>query len=282
MRAGEHHDTRAVEALDPGAWPDLHAFCLFIGYPKSGHSLVGALLDAHPDMIIAKATNPLALVVEDGFSRDEVFATLLESSRSQALRGRKQNKYRYEVPGQWQGRVRTARVIGDKFSDRTTKRMRRSPGALATFEAEIRLPLRLVHVTRSPFDMVARIALSKVRKGTPDEKIAKATGYIDRLAAVNADVIADGTYPVLTVRHEALIADPQGELARLCGFLGVEADPAYLEGCAAIVFPSPQRTREQVSWKPEQVTAIEQVVARYDFFCGYELAEPAGGSRPGC
>jgi hypothetical protein len=99
------------------------SFCLFIGYPKSGHSLVGALLDAHPEIVIAKATNPLALVAVDGMPRDEAFAMLLESSREEALRGRKQNKYRYGVEGQWQGQARTLRVLGDKFSDRTTKRI---------------------------------------------------------------------------------------------------------------------------------------------------------------
>jgi hypothetical protein len=31
----------------------LRAFCLFIGYPRSGHRLIGALLDAHPDVAIA-------------------------------------------------------------------------------------------------------------------------------------------------------------------------------------------------------------------------------------
>ena len=276
MRAGEHPETRDVEALGPGRFRDLQAFCLFIGYPKSGHSLVGALLDAHPDMIIAKATNPLALVVENGFSRDEVFAVLVESAHTQALRGRKQNKYLYEVPGQWQGRVRTAKVIGDKFSDRTTKRIGRTPGALETFQAEVRLPLRIVHVTRNPFDMVARIAISKVKEGTPDEKIAKATRYIDRLASINAGVMR-GTHPVITVRHESLVDDPQGELARLCEFLGVDAEPAYLEGCASIVFPSPHRTRDLVDWKPPQVAAVDDVISRYDFVSGYRLDEPGEG-----
>lgn len=277
MRAGEH-DTQDVDAPGAGGFDDLQAFCLFIGYPKSGHSLVGALLDAHPDVVIAKAENPLALVVADGMKRDDVFEVLVESSRLQALRGRKQNKYRYDVPGQWQGRVRTMLVIGDKFSDRTTKRIRRTPGALEAFEAEVRLPLRLVHVTRNPFDMVARIAVSKVTRGTPDEKIAKATRYIDRLARANAEVIAEGTYPVLTLRHESLVADPRGELAGLCDFLGVEADPAYLADCAAIVFPAPRRTRELVDWKPEQVSEIESVVAGHDFFSGYRLDEQDSGS----
>jgi len=270
MRAGEH-DTREVEALEAGLFDDLHAFCLFVGYPKSGHSLVGAMLDAHPDVIIAKATNPLALVVEDGLSRDAVFTLLVESSRAEALRGRKQNKYRYEVPGQWQGRVRTARVIGDKFSDRTTKRIARTEGALDAFAAEVQLPLRLVHVVRNPFDMVARITLSKIRRGTPDEKVARATEYVGRLAGVNAGVIAEAAYPVLTVRHEAVIDDPEGELTRLCGFLDVDPEPGYLAACASIVFRSPHRTRERIDWKPEQVAAIDEIVAGHAFFAGYGL-----------
>ena len=34
-------------------YDDLQAFCLFMGYTRSGHSLVGACLDAHPEAAIA-------------------------------------------------------------------------------------------------------------------------------------------------------------------------------------------------------------------------------------
>ena len=33
---------------------NLETLCLFIGYPRSGHSLVVSLLDAHPEMINKK------------------------------------------------------------------------------------------------------------------------------------------------------------------------------------------------------------------------------------
>ena len=138
MRTSE---TQRAPGAQPGAYGELETFCLFIGYPKSGHSLVGALLDAHADIVIAKATNPLALVAVDGMPRDEAFAMLLESSRDEALRGRKQNKYRYGVEGQWQGQTRTLRVLGDKFSDRTTKRIAKSPEALGVFAREVGVPL---------------------------------------------------------------------------------------------------------------------------------------------
>jgi hypothetical protein len=55
MGAGEHLSDAesAEEHADPFA--DVHAFCLFVGYSRSGHSLVGALLDAHPGITIAES-----------------------------------------------------------------------------------------------------------------------------------------------------------------------------------------------------------------------------------
>jgi Sulfotransferase family len=270
MRASE---TQRAPGADAGAYGDLHAFCLFIGYPKSGHSLVGALLDAHPAMVIAKATNPLALVAVDGMPRDEAFALLLESSREEALRGRKQNKYRYAVEGQWQGRFRELRVLGDKFSDRTTKRIAKSPEALGVFRREVGVPLRLIHVVRNPFDMVARIAKQKIREGSDEERRARATTYVGRLGGINDGVIASGEHPVLTVRQESVIDRPEHELSRMCEFLGVEADPAYLEACAAIVFRSPQRTRDLLEWSPTQIAAVDDMIAAHSFFEGYSFAE---------
>jgi hypothetical protein len=254
-------------------YADLQAFCLFIGYPKSGHSLVGALLDAHPEVVIAKAMNPLALIAVDGRPRDEVFGELLESSREEAARGRKQNKYRYGVEGQWQGKARTLRVLGDKFSDRTTKRIAKNPEALEAFGREVGLPLRLIHVVRNPFDMVARIAKQKIKEGSGEERRAQATDYIARLAQTNDEVIAAGDPPVLTVRQESVVDAPQDELARMCEFLGVEAEQEYLDACAAIVFRSPHRTRDLVEWSDEQVAAVDAVIARHSFFAAYTFAE---------
>jgi hypothetical protein len=256
------------------AYPDLHAFCLFIGYPKSGHSLVGALLDAHPDVVIGKALNAFGMVVVDESPPGEVVEQLLENSRYQATRGRKQNRYRYGVENQWQGRIRTLRVLGDKFSDRTTKRIGRTSDALARFEREMGLPLRLIHVTRNPFDMVARIAVSKIADGTEQERVAKATDYIGRLAAINQDVIEEGAHPVLTFGHETMVADPREQLGRLCRFLGVEADDGYVDDCAEIVFPAPQRARGLIDWQADQIEAIEQIAARHDFLREYRLDEP--------
>jgi hypothetical protein len=148
----------------------LRAFCLFVGYQRSGHSVVGSLLDAHPDVVLAHQANALRLAAE-GLPREELFDRLLRLSAEQAASGRRQSRYSYAVEGQWQGRFRELLVIGDKAGEKSARLVGRGEGVLDRFEAHVGLPLRLVHVVRNPFDVVARMALirtgrERVRKWT--------------------------------------------------------------------------------------------------------------------
>lgn len=38
----------------------VRTFVLFVGYPRSGHSLIGSIMDAHPNIIIAHEVRPAA------------------------------------------------------------------------------------------------------------------------------------------------------------------------------------------------------------------------------
>jgi hypothetical protein len=37
----------------------IQTYCMFVGYPRTGHSLIGSLLDAHPRVVIAHELNAL-------------------------------------------------------------------------------------------------------------------------------------------------------------------------------------------------------------------------------
>ena len=41
---------------------DIETFCVFIGYPRSGHSLIASLLDAHPEMVFSNELNVLRYI----------------------------------------------------------------------------------------------------------------------------------------------------------------------------------------------------------------------------
>ena len=55
----------------------LETYCMFIGYPRSGHSLVGSLLDAHPQIILAHELNALELF-KRGFGARQIYIFLME------------------------------------------------------------------------------------------------------------------------------------------------------------------------------------------------------------
>jgi hypothetical protein len=198
----------------------IERFCLFIGYPRSGHSLVGSLLDAHPEMIIAHELHVLRYL-RYGFGRDQIFALLLERSRAHAEAGRSATGYSYAVPNQWQGRFRHLRVIGDKRGGTSIRKLSARPQLLARLRQRIGLPLRLVHVVRNPYDNVATI----YRRGRSRDLAESIDHYFRMVAGVER--LRAGLPPgeILDVRHDDLLDDPARELVRLCGFLGVEAPP---------------------------------------------------------
>jgi hypothetical protein len=233
---------------------EVKTLCLFIGYPRSGHSLVGSLLDAHPQMAIAHELDAL-YYLKRGFHPREILYLMLELSRFHGEIGRRWGEYIYDVPGQWQGRYARLQVIGDKKGGMTTMRIARQPALLKEVMTRFGKRKRFVHVLRNPFDNIAAM----VQKGQPlNGAIAE---YFD-LARANRTIIkALGPNAVATLHHEDIVADPKGELGRLCRFLGVEPSPDYLDACASIVFPAPRQPRHKIAWPADTIRALERRIA---------------------
>jgi hypothetical protein len=247
----------------------VRTYCLFIGHARSGHSVVGALLDAHRQIVISDELDALRYL-RAGFSRGQLLYGSLEIARRQAagLRrkaGRGGKTYSYHVPGGWQGRAEELRVVGDSQAGWTTRRLGADPGLLRRLRQRMApIEVRFVHVVRNPFDNIATMMLRGGR--TFESAFAQ--------YAANCEVIVPlaeriGSQRLHRVRHEALVADPRATLSALCGFLDVEADEAYLAAATAQVYRSPARSRTEVEWRPEDVRRVEELIGRFDYLAGY-------------
>jgi hypothetical protein len=256
--------SRRLARQGRGRFDGLQAFVLFVGYPRSGHSLVGSLLDAHPDVAIAHELHVLRYL-KYGFSREQIFAMLLENAADMAASGRTVTGYSYAIPGQWQGRARSLRVLGDKRGGTTIRKLRARPWLLPRLERRIALPLRFVHVLRNPFDNIATIFL-RGESRTLDESIEHYFRMVEGVAWLKERLPAGS---VIDVRHEDLVADPADQLTRLCGFLGVEPEPGWLSACGAAVWKETHRSRDGVAWTPAQREEVEKRMARHAFLTGY-------------
>jgi len=248
-------------------------YSVFLGHSRSGHSIVGALLDAHPQIVISDELDALSLV-EAGFSRDQVLYLSIMVARHQAAherrkQGRGGRTYSYHVPGQWQGRFDALRVVGDSRAGWSTRRLHDDPALLERLESLMRPSVvKFIHVVRNPFDNISTMMI----RGGRSKENAQAL-YLDgcrRLLTLRLRIPPER---LMTLRHEDLLAAPVERLGNACAFLGVEPTRAYLEAASGILFASPSRSRDSVSWAPGEIAELEASMRAFEFLDGYQHAE---------
>lgn len=281
-RAFEAADLQRRRALSTlSAWRErerydgVRTFCLLIGHTKSGGSLLGALLDAHPGAVLADEVDALAYFSE-GFTPHQVFSLLEKGARREAMKGRvtarRLDPYSLEVPGQWQGRTATLRVIGDSKAGIATQRLGADPALIDRLDARLGdVELRFVHVVRNPFDPISAMMLRGKRtfESAFDRYFANCVILRDLYERLPAGRIH-------LVRYEDMVAEPVGQLAAACDFLGLEKDDVYLAASASIVASrSPERSK--VDWDEHQIGQVMAALEDYRFLRGYAFDQRAAG-----
>jgi len=255
---------------------DIETYCMFIGYPRSGHTLVGSLLNAHPEALISHELDALSLLREGG-DRDALFRAIVEADRSFAERERHHTDYDYNVPGSWHGRWERLRVIGDKKGGRSSWWLHDEPELLDRLYEVVSLPVRFIHVSRSPWDNIATIT----RRGHTHEDAI--SWYFDTCEAVVGIRSRIPSAHVFDLRHEDLIADPAGEMQRLAAFLGLDAPAPWIQACAARVNPAPNRSRHELTWSDPQIERVSRAVRRFPWFrpedAEYDAVDPDRSGR---
>ena len=260
--------TSLQSTRDPGRFGDVETICIFVGHVKCGGTLIGALLDAHPDAVLADEIDVLRYL-SAGFRREQIFDLLLKGSRREARKARVTARrlvpYSLAVPRQWQGRYEVLRVIGESRAGPTTRRLGREPWLLPRlYERMSGVRPRFVHVVRDPFDPIAAMIVRGKRSFT--DASSDYSRQCRTLLELRERIDPED---LLTVRYEDFVRGPQESLRRVCGFLGLEASDDYLEACASIVDPAFRPERRLVEWRPEQIEAVRTMIEQTPFLDRY-------------
>ncbi len=96
----------AGRATDPD-FADLEHFCFFIGYSRSGHTLIGTALNAHPEVVISHELDAVRYV-RHGFRRAQLFSLILQRDQHFGTMGRTWSGYTVRDPRPVPGTLRTA------------------------------------------------------------------------------------------------------------------------------------------------------------------------------
>ena len=269
-------------------------FVFFVGYPRSGHSIIGSMMDAHPDIIIAhefmlfkKWQNDRGLL-----NKSYLFNTLYRDSYEDATKGLRtsdaaEKGYTLEMASSWQGRFRQLRVIGDKSGGQTAMVYRdsskRACGIFNELVDTVKVPIHAIHVVRNPYDMIATAMLynaGKHGKATTDHPyrndklLQKFIQEIHSLASAVQGIITNCHLENTLEIHSAdYVKDPKGTLQQICDFLDVECPEDYLQECGDKTFKQLSTSRKLVVWNPEAHTRVKAIIEEFPFFHRYSFDE---------
>lgn len=296
-----------TEILNQSVVDQVGTFLMFIGYPRSGHSIVASCLDAHPDAIVAHEFNLLARLMQPGShnslqslrNRTVLFSSLCQNSLRHSLFGWRSPEQTLDKKGytlglnsnsSWQGRFRRLRVIGDKAGGLTTHGYRDAPASFISAYQElseiVQLPIKFLHVVRNPYDIIAtkllyRLSERRGKKGnfSAQNPIRNERQVMQAVRSLEAEAMAvqESTEKLklvtLEVHNVDFIRDTKKTMTRICQFLGLECTKRYLQLCDDAAYDQPSKSRDSVAWTKGIQQYIDQLIQDYPFFSRYSFSE---------
>ena len=286
----------ARTALDPlyaYRGRDVARFMLTIGYNRSGSSLLGQLLNAHPEIVVAHELYILQKLralrfVPTPSHRGRATRLIIEKDREAGRASYRQSGYSYAVSGLWQGRYSRLRVIGDKGSVNAARMMEMYGTDCLDELRRARMPARFLFTVRNPYDVVASRELNRWRNLDGGD-IPELRGYaptdseradvseenvrwfIDVSENLSRALAAPPKEDVLPMRYEEFISSPKENLRQICAFLSVSEDEDYLDACAAFTLRDQSLTRLKVRWTDGQIAQIADAIEKYPWLAGYKF-----------
>ena len=275
----------------------IKTFVFFLGHARSGHSIVGSLLDSHPHVVIAHEFDIFAKLSSERFltpTKPQIFNALWKNAKRAVITGKRaeptnRKGYTLLVDGLYQGTYADhIDVIGDKKAGSTTKMLVDQPAdwsnVLTTLSSFVDT-LKVIHVIRNPYDNIATSILytSSLRHNFGNTKRSNQTYQIDPdtikqeiecyFTYHQAIVDAKKTYNLnmVTIHGKDLISDPRGTLLKLCNHLGVNCSNNYLEICSNKVYKTESRTRRLIKWTDEQLRMIQENIEKYGILKDYSF-----------
>ena len=291
-----------LPTLPPDVISGIKKFAFFVGYPRSGHSIVGSILDAHPHIVMS---NKLNFFEQLSFFNDDtprdwaanlyniIYQRSITDTQAGGLRNiNSMSKGTHAISSLWQGKFdKYIQVLGDTsgplwefMHDRIT-----FMAQYQEFMKKIGVPIKVLHLLRNPYDAIAAQAdfvvgrkhVGNITTNTGDRKNASINNYVllEKIIttyfytskAVMELIELIGRNNVLDIHLSDLIHNPKGTILSISSFLGVNAEDEYVQLCVEKVYKTTSRSRNLVLWPPELKMMVEhrmkgyKILQRYNF-----------------
>jgi hypothetical protein len=240
----------------------LRSFVLIVGNSRSGSTVLGSVIDAHPHAIIANETWSSANFWR-GADRQSILEEICKNSENNYSTGRMSEGYSYSIEQEKSG-PDDVLVMGDKIWNPTTLMLHGNYPLLARLQNTLGCPVQIIHAIRNPFDVIATM---HTRSSAPVRD--RILWYFMHCDAVCAIRDSHEDCRVLDVHHEDLILSSPDTIARLCDFLALEQSEAHRNACKKLLFSTPKTTRSSIEWAGDDIDMVLQKMEQYNFLSKY-------------
>lgn len=248
----------------------LKYFCVFIGYPRSGHSIIGSIIDAHPNACISHEYHALANYTNFN-TKEDFFYELLKTAEQQANSGRQSYGYEYLFEGLSQGTIEQLQVIGDKRGSGTTHYLINDLNSIDIFQQFVELPLKIIHVTRNPYDIITtKASYHQSKKVTiTKEAIQTSIRVLEKEALLNQQLIDSKKHEILSFAHESLILNPIDTIQNLFNYLELPIDQKFIAKIVAKIFANSNKSRNSYAWNSAEIEQVKNQILSIPIFSEY-------------
>ena len=204
--AGPEDPTASIggEKLPLEVVKGIKKFVFFVGNIRSGSSILGSLMDAHPHVVIANEWRfPDFTTLESDSLKGNLFNTLYSACLAKKRIEKSGKGYTLEVKGMWQADYdRYIDVIGDKTAGSEIPYLTDTAKFDENFKVLLRslkIPILAIQPIRNPFDMIATRAVIEQSSVKRSEGVAK---FVSLKQAFN--ISNDATQTMSRAKNDSL------------------------------------------------------------------------------
>jgi hypothetical protein len=250
---------------------ELSGFVLIGGNARSGSTLLGAILDAHPEIVIANETETSSRFWLNT-EKQKYFAEVLSNAESNAISDRISAGYRYQI-GEPPSRKSRIRFLGDKIWNPSTLLLHGDLNLIPNLERLFACPIFFINAVRNPYDVISTMCN---RSGAPlDDRISWFFSHCESLTALENRLPKER---FLNCYNEDLITNPNRILPQLFSFLNIPTKQDLYLKIIDQLFKKPRITRNGLKWTDEQIRTVQERIKTYPFLHPYYLACPLSES----
>lgn len=219
----------------------MQKFILIIGNARSGSSLTGAVLNAHPQVMIGNET-AASQCFWRGLNRNQILEEITENVRLHSDTGRTSGGYSYAIQENYS--KSEIKVMGDKIWNPATLLLHGKYDLISHLESTLGVPVVVIHAMRNPYDVIA--TMHRRSKAPVSDRIRWYFMHAEAAEAIRAHTPESRFFDLAL---EDVIARPESTIEALCHLLDVSVIREHIAACKRLLFDEPKQTRHSIEWK---------------------------------